>query len=265
MMNFMAYRASLFVWFGITALEVLSAVFLWYFVYKSNGNQPINGYTFEQMIVYFVFTNIFTFVTFSTETLWQINKDIKDGTIAISLTKPVSYRLRMLFTTFGSAIMPILVLGVPAYTIAIVVFYLIGYLKITNVWLFILSIVLFLILQFLAIVINDGIEYLCGIMCFYTTGAWGLNQFKEAVVKFFSGAVIPIAFFPAGFANVVNYLPFIGLSQNPILVLMMETKGVPITMAIHFIGLSLTWVVIIEAIDYLLFRNAVKKVMVQGG
>ena len=97
MIEEMAYRAGLLAWVLITFLQLICVVFLWISVYKNAVSDVINGFTFKEMIVYFVVTNIFAFICLESQTLHDINTEIKDGTIAISFIKPISYRLRFLY------------------------------------------------------------------------------------------------------------------------------------------------------------------------
>ena len=82
------------------------------------------------------------------------------------------------------------------------------------------------------------------------------------VVNFLSGTYVPIAFFPGIFKTIASYLPFAGMAQNPILILLMKVDYIT---ALKYIGLSAIWVVILELFAKLLFTHASKKVTVQGG
>lgn len=276
-MNFMAYRFQLFSWLFITALEVLCVVFLWTAIYKVRAEEEgialldtiVNGFSFKEILTYLVFMNIFTFVTFGSDTIWIIREDITQGTIALSFTKPISYRKRLLAQAVGSSIMPMLILGLPLFTISYVTFVCIGFITITNVWQVVFSIVMFLILQLLACLTDDAINFFVGTLCFYTQSGWGLAMLKRTIQAFLSGAALPLAFFPKGFGKVISYLPFSGLAQNPVLVLLM--KGDPsinpnyYLSSLHILGLAVFWYIVLEAINKIFFMTASKKVTVQGG
>lgn len=264
-MDFLAYKFSVFTWLIISGLQVLCVVFLWTAVYKNSVdgvNTIINGFSFKEMIVYLVMINIFMFIMGDSTTLFTINDEIKDGTIAMSFTKPISYRTRFIATTLGSAALNFLIIGLPGFTIAYIVFGIIGFIKFTSIWSFLLYILLFLISGIIAILINDVICYIFGVMCFYTSSGWGLNQIKEVVVDFLSGTLIPLSFFPGVFKTIVNMLPFAGMAQNPVLILLMKVDYLE---ALKIIGLGLGWLIILEIFAKLLFSHASKKVTVQGG
>ena len=80
------------------------------------------------IIGYFnLFTNIFAFVCLESSTLGMIDDEIKDGTIAISFIKPISYRIRFLATAYGANMTRAIILGIPAYVIAFIIFSIMGY------------------------------------------------------------------------------------------------------------------------------------------
>ena len=262
MMEEMSYKAAIFSWLGISVLQLACIVFLWISVFANSTSDVINGFTFPQMIVYFVMANIFAFTSLETSTLQTIDDEIKDGTIAISFIKPISYRLRFLATALGGCLLRWIILGVPCMIVAFVVFINMGYMTIESPGRFILSIILFILCGIFAMLISDTINYICGICCFYTTAAWGLNQTKTVVVNFFSGVFIPLSFFPGVFGDIASLLPFAGLTQNPVLILMQTAT---INEAVMYVVKNIIWFIIFEIIAKLLFIHASKKVTVQGG
>ncbi len=264
-MDCLAYKGAMFGWLVVSALEIICIFFLWIGVYKSSPNgvdSVINGFTFKEMLVYITFVNIFNFVSFHGDTMYYISDEIKTGTIAMSFVKPISYRKRFAFTNLGNVFMRELILGLPCFVLAYVLFVALGYLVITSWWIFLIYIALFLVAQLFAVLLCDCIDYICGVLCFYTTAAWGMNQMKNVLLSFLSGSLIPITFFPEVFQKVLNWSPFIGLSQNPVFILMMKMD---LLSALRSVALSLIWLIVMELLAMGLFRVASKKVTVQGG
>ena len=62
--------------------------------------------------------------------------------------------------------------------------------------------------------------------------------------------------------KILNYLPFAGMANNPVLILLMKFN---IHESLSVIGLSLFWLVILEFIAFILFKHASKKITVHGG
>ena len=264
-MDMMAFKFNILVWVIVTIFQVVCLIFLWLAVYRSSEggfDASINGFTYKEMITYVVLTTVFGFVTFNNDTLWYINQDIKNGTIGNYVIKPISYRGRFVAMNLGAFLMMAAVFGIPLYSISMGVLIGIGFLPIASVWEFLAHIGLFLIASVIACLLNDAIAYIFGILCFYTTSAWGLNSLKTTVISFLSGTLLPLAFFPPVFKDIVSYMPFAGMSQNPILILMMKYDYLQ---SLKVISIALVWLVILELIAKLLFNHAIKKVTVQGG
>lgn len=263
--DMMAYRFNILVWVLVTVLEVACLIFLWFAVYQSsNGgiDSAIHGFTYKEMIVYVVLTTIFGFVTFNNDTLWYINQDIIKGTIGNYVIKPISYRGKFIASNIGGFLTMSLMFGIPLYGISLGVLIGIGFLPVPSVLDFIAHFGLFLIASILACLLNDVIAYIFGVLCFYTSAAWGLNALKTTIISFLSGTLLPIAFFPPIFKDIVSYMPFAGMSQNPILILMMKYSYVDCAKVIL---ISFAWLVVLELFAKLLFNHAIKIVTVQGG
>lgn len=264
-MDCLAYKFNMLGWLVVSVLQVACIFFLWIGVYKSSPNgmdSVINGFTFKEMLVYVTFINIFNFVSLYSDTMYFITDDIKTGTIAMSFVKPISYRIRFMFTNLGSVFMRMLMLGLPCFVVTYAVFVAVGFIVVSSWWILPVHILLFFVAQLLAVMLKDCIEYIFGVMCFYTTAAWGMNQIKNVVISFLSGSLIPLSFFPPTFGKILQYSPFAGISQNPVFILMMK---IDLLGALKCLALSLAWLVALELLAKGLFAVASKKVTVQGG
>ena len=261
----MAYRFNILIWAGITVCEVACLVFLWLAVYRSSVggmDAEIHGFTCREMISYVVLTTVFGFVTFNNDTMWNINTDIMKGTIGNYLIKPISYRGKFAATSFGNLLTMTLLFGLPFYTAALVSLRSLGFLPDLAFPAFFAHLGLFLLAGLCASLLNDAIAYIFGVLCFYTTSAWGLNSLKTTVISFLSGTLLPLAFFPAGLREILSWMPFAGMSQNPVLILMMKYD---LAQSLRCVALSAAWIVALELFARLLFSHAIRKVTVQGG
>lgn len=261
----MAYRFNILIWAFITICQVACMVFLWFAVYRSSSggiDSEINGFTYREMISYVALTTVFNFVTFNNDTLWNINNDIRKGTIGNYLIKPISYRGKFAATSIGMLLMMYVMFGIPMYTIAIIILHFCGFLTGVTFPVFFVHLILFMLSALCASLLNDTVSYIFGILCFYTTSAWGLESLKTTIISFLSGTLLPLAFFPPVLKTILNWMPFAGMSQNPILILMMKYN---LHESIRAIILSLIWIILLELFAKLLFSHAIHKVTVQGG
>ena len=112
----LAYKAQIVMWIVISFIQCFFVLFLYQAIYRNSENgmsSVINGFTFYDMVLYMITSFFFSFIMGSGDTSYEIWTDIKEGTIANTLTKPVSYRLRHLFTYFGVLVFDYIVIIVP--------------------------------------------------------------------------------------------------------------------------------------------------------
>lgn len=263
MQGMLIYKAQVFMWLFISFTELFFVVYLYKSIYRNSENgmsSVINGFTFYEMILYMVTSFVFTYIGTSSDTSWNICTDIQEGTIAVTLTKPVSYRLRHLFTFFGSIIIGYIIIVIPILTIVYGVFIYLGVLKIT-ITRMILNIILFFIFSLIAALINDALRYFIGLLTFFTEHLFGLNLFFSAIQSLLSGMLIPLSYMGV-FGVFCAYTPFAFMNSTPVLILM---NKVELTSSIIYLGIGMVWIILLEFINHLFFKFCIKKVSVQGG
>jgi ABC-2 type transport system permease protein len=261
MKGFLAYKAQVFLWLFISLIEVLFVVFLYHAIYNSSSDPSglINGFTFNELILYMVTSFVLTFTIGNNDTSWNIFEDIREGTISSTLTKPVSYRLRHLFTCFGSAGLSVVLFLLPILVILYGCF--IGFGLIAVTWTYIFDVIILLVLMFLAMVLIDSISYLIGLLTFYTEHMFGLSMIKNAIQDFLSGKMLPLSYMGA-FGVFCSYTPFAFLNSAPVMVLMGKVAVVD---GVIYVAIALAWVTVIELINHFMFGHCIKKLTVQGG
>ena len=238
-------------------------VFLYQAIYRNSPDgmsSVINGFTFYDMILYMLTSFFFSFVMGGGDTSYDIATDISEGTIANTLTKPVSYRLRHLFTYLGGLSLNFVMIVLPFMTVIYGIFIGLGILKIT-LGRMLLNVLFFLIFSILAGFINNAISYFIGMMVFYTDHLFGLSMARNAIQGFLGGQMIPLAYM--GMLGVVfSYTPFAFMNSIPVLVIMGKIE---VMQSIVYIFIAILWIFIIELANKLIFNHALKKVTVQGG
>ena len=262
LLNVLAYKFNVFSWLFVSAASLVCLFFLWSAVYSNSPDAVINGFTFKEIVSYTVIVNIFGFVMGGGETQDIISDEIKHGTIAMSLIKPISYRLRFIFSSIGSLIASNVIIGIPLLVLATLILTANDFMEIESPGKFALFVLMFFVAQVLAKLLFDVIDYIFGLISFYTMASFGLFQIKEDVICFLSGVFIPLAFFPGWTEKLVNLLPFAGMAQNPTLIYLGRMS---VTDALYTMGLQIIWLVILETFAYLFYQKAIKIVTIQGG
>ena len=259
----LAYKAQIVMWIVISFIQTFFVVFLYGAIYRNSPggmDSVINGFSFYDMILYMITSFFFSFVMGSGDTSYDIATDIREGTIANTLTKPVSYRLRHLFTYFGIVSLDYVIIIIPFLTVVYGIFIGTGLLQI-EAYKFIINALLFVLFSILAGFINNAISYFIGLMVFYTDHLFGLNMARNAIQGFLGGQMVPLSYM--GTLGVVfSYTPFAFMNSVPVLVLMGK---VDIMQSLVYILIALAWIFIIELANKLIFSRALKKLTVQGG
>lgn len=116
-----------------------------------------------------------------------------------------------------------------------------------------------LLLGFLIVVAFCMLIY---IATFYTMSPMGVRLIAVTMVEFFSGAVIPIPFFPDKIRLVFELLPFASMQNMPLRIYSGNIKGSEILTGI---ALQVFWLVVMLATGRLLMNRALKRVVIQGG
>jgi ABC-2 type transport system permease protein len=259
----LAYKAQIFMWMFISFCEIFFVLFLYGAIYRNSENgmaSVIGGFTYHEMLLYMMTSFLFSFVMGAGDTSYSIYTDIREGTIANTLTKPVSYRLRHLFTYLGVFALDFTIVVLPFGAVIYTVFIALGILEVSAVA-FLLRVLFFLVFTVIAGLLNDAIGYFVGMLVFYTNHLFGLNMIRSTLQDFLGGKLIPLSYM--GTIGVIfSFTPFAFLNSVPVLVLMGK-----ITMENMFLylGIALLWLGTIELVNHLIFRHAIHKITVQGG
>jgi ABC-2 type transport system permease protein len=125
------------------------------------------------------------------------------------------------------------------------------------------SFLLFLPSMIIGVLIGTQLDLIIGVLAFWTVNVWGLRVLREAVIKFFSGALIPLTLFPDWFQQVSSFLPFQAMIFVPVAI---YTGQIPFgTEALMAFATQIFWLVVLFFLVRIVWTQAVKKVTVFGG
>jgi ABC-2 type transport system permease protein len=259
----LSYKAQIVMWIVISFIEVFFILFLYQAIYRNSPDgmgAVINGFTFDDMVLYMITSFVFSFVMGAGDTSYNIYTAIREGTIANTLTKPVSYRLRHLSTFLGMVALDVVVIMIPLMTLTYGTFFALGMIKMKAID-FIVNLVFFFIFTILGCFMNDAISYFVGMLVFFTDHLFGLNMARTALQGFMAGKMVPLAYM--GIVGVIfSYTPFAFLGSVPVLTLMGKVAVMDI---IVYILVAIAWILVIELVNHLIFSYAMRKLTVQGG
>lgn len=125
-----------------------------------------------------------------------------------------------------------------------------------------LHFVLFLITLFLGLAVTVSLCMLIYVLTFFTVSPQGLRILFTSAMDLFTGAIIPLPFYPEKLQRIMELLPFASM-QN--VALRIYSGSMTDSEMLRAIILQIFWLIVITLAGQLLCRVAVRKVSVQGG
>ena len=248
----MAYKTNFFMRIFGGLIQVLILYYLWMAIFDSSGSTTIQGFNKDEMVIYIIMCFITSRIV-NNSPEWAVSDDIISGNIATNLIKPISYEKRILSESIGYLLSDFLSISLPVW----VCFYVYKYFTSDTTPPSILNILLFIVSIVLAFLINYIFNFIFAISAFFVTYIWGFMLCKNIIVNFFSGGLIPIAFFPEVIRDILVYLPFKYIVYTPVMIYMEKLSNAEIIQAI---GIQFIWVIILYGIYKLLWSKAIKRV-----
>ena len=253
----MTYRLNFFVSVFGSILKTFVIYYLWKAVFTNSTSHVLNGFTASDMLIY-IFMSSITAGTVSNNTDQVIGEEVKDGSIAMNLIKPINYHLRLLFESFGGLIYGILCVSLPLWLALIAYrFFYIGELppRVSTIGAYILSLIFGFSIMFL-------FNFIFGLLSFYVTNLWGIRQLKYVIINLISGQMIPLVFFPIWLQNGLGFLPFSSINYIPVMIYLNKING---TALIRAFVIQVFWVIFLLVFSIWLWKKATKRLTILGG
>ncbi|WP_031388934.1 ABC transporter permease [Kineothrix alysoides] len=121
---------------------------------------------------------------------------------------------------------------------------------------------LFLLTMLTGVGVTVAFCMLVYMISFFTISPDGVRIAAVSTVEFFSGAIIPLPFFPESIRNILELLPFASMQNVPLRIYSGDLIGAPMWRAIL---LQFLWLFILVFIGKLLNSLAMKHISLQGG
>lgn len=236
----------------------ITALVVQYYIWKALMSQTM--VSFEQVNVDFQY--MVTYITVSavikafvrSGTIEEINEKIRNGSLAMDLIKPYSFMGMMFCSKVAKAIYQFVFLSIPILLFS-GIFWGIQFASIIGVSCGIIMLIGGVIIMFL-------MEYILGLLGFWFQQTWILERLLNDVLRFMSGAILPIWVFPASIQSISQYLPFQYIYYGPITLM---TGGYGSGHIAKLIFTQMIWIMGLFVISILLWRKSINKITIQGG
>lgn len=244
-----------YIWGGIfvNIVQIMVFYYLWMVVY--DGNNSLNGLNSHQIVTYTILARLLDLLVIQGHVNLILKNQIRDGEVVVELIRAFDFELSLYSSRIGLLISATLTKVLPTFVVAGFFFEVMLPHSILNFILFLISIVLGMTIVFF-------IEFFVGLLSFYTSSGWGLNNLKNAMLTLLSGALVPLTFFPDWFRRILEVLPFKGAVYTPISIYLGLISGTQLYKALLF---QVFWVVILLIITRIFYRFSIKNITVQGG
>lgn len=125
-----------------------------------------------------------------------------------------------------------------------------------------LAALLFFISMIIGLLVLIAFSMLVYISAFYTISPLGMRTLATSAVEFLAGGIIPLPFFPEGLQTFLYILPFASMQNTPFLIYNGYVNGNDI---LRGILLQIGWLAGLVVLGRYLMKQALKRVVVQGG
>jgi len=246
------YRFNFLVSLITVPLSVLIYYFLWSSVFSYTGQEIIRGFTFNEMIGYYVISMIAGLFVWVDIDKW-IAEDIRKGYLVVDMLKPMTYLAQCLWFEIGLNFLGIVMNLAPVFIIGFVLFGL----QVAPL----VSFVAFFVSLLMGFLIAFFISFFVGLTAFWFKEIGGLRRMRRALVVFLSGGMIPLTFFPEAMQKVFEYLPFQYIRYTSINIYLGKYIGFNLVMQLL---LQLFWVVLLFLLVRWTWKTAAKKFSGEG-
>lgn len=251
----MAYRGAFFIRLISRFFTVLVTYYLWKAIFQSSTTPEIQGFTFQEMTAYIMINFVTGIITgISGPIALNIASDVTDGSIAIQLIRPISYRMIKFSENMGDLIGNFLVQVMPFFLFFIAAGF-VGRPQLSHLALYLTS-------AFLSFLCMFYFGFFFGLFSFYTTYFFGLNMAMSVFLQFFSGGLIPLAFFPEQIEKIFRILPFASMNYTPLMLYLGKMNE---NESRNAILLQIFWIMIFYLAGKVMWYFSVKKLTILGG
>lgn len=251
----MAYRSATIAgvltnfFFGLLRAYILIAVF------QSSGRIMIGGYSRRDAITYTALTQAIGSPLGLINWWWDVMRTIRSGDIIMDLTKPYHFFSFWLARDMGRTAFQFIFRGSPILLFFPIFFELTWPTSFSHLGLIFLSVCL-------AALVSFSCRFLVNLAAFWFLDAVGIGRFAWMAMGFFSGFIVPVAFFPDWLRIFVNWTPMPAVINTPIEVYLGLVHGSALWRAI---GNQLAWVIGMAFLCEFTYRRGVRRLVIQGG
>lgn len=248
----LAYRVNYYSGIIIYAINIGAYYFTWRAIY--GDAETLGGFTVGQMTTYIAISwmaRAFYFNNLDRE----IANEIRDGSVAVQLTRPYNYLLVKMMQGLGEGLFRLTLFMAPGMVVVTLLFP-------VELPTDPLRWALFFVMIWFSFLINSQLNILTGLFAFFVENNEGLMRMKRVSVDLLSGVLIPISFFPQWAESLIGWTPFPAITYLPSSVFTGRIVG---AQALEALLVQVVWCAALVLPIILVWRVARRRLFVQGG
>jgi len=248
------YRFEFWMELASNMIAMYGVYWLWTTLYRQRPEQI--GASLEQMITYAMLAVLLnTLLDASSLPRYYISHQVRTGAIEMDLLRPLGFPFHLLARSTGQMIFLTGAHGVPGVLLGALLLGLQAPASLAHARLFLVSLAL-------AFLVGFSLNFLVGLSSGYTIGFRRISWMYNAVVRFFSGQMVPLWIFPALLAQIAALLPFQSMVSIP---LSIYIGRLSIAEALQAMGLQALWAAALLVVVQFAWGRAYAHLTVQGG
>lgn len=249
--TYYTYRLQIALELVTVLLQVFLLKVVWTAVYA--GREVVDGVPLAEVISFTTLANLQLWAM-SSVIIGYLSGRVRDGLIALDLARPAPFLGQLLAHQIGgtAAALPFLLVAGPLAL-------LLGGVQPPASP---AAAALYAASLLLAYVLTTLLSTLVGLIAFWTTEVWGIRTIIGFVSEFFSGALVPLFFFPPLLRSISAWLPFQGQAYLPLAIYAGRIQGREVAAVL---GLQAGWVIALAGAALFVWRRAMRRVVIQGG
>lgn len=224
---------------------------LWQVTYGETKQTSLGGLTLPQMLWYLVVTE--SIILSLPAIAGTVDQDVRTGSLALQLIRPISYPLNLLASTSGERAL--------SFFINLSVGSIIALIFVGPIAISLPSLMMFALVIPLAFTIDFLIYFLIGLAAFWLEDTSGLMLIYSRMTMILGGMLIPLELFPDSWQQILRILPFSAIVYGPARIFVTGDQTLFCSILIQQIGAIIGFSLVIK----LIYGTALKRVFSHGG
>src|SRR4051794_33707545 len=245
------YRGNVAI--GLVGLLLKVYLLKMVFVAVYDGRETVDGIALQQVVTFVTLANLQAFLLVPVIAEY-VRDRVREGQVALDLARPVPFVNQLLAHQVGAtvSVIPFVMLALPFALF-------LGGIQAPQSF---QTGLLYLVSLGLGYLIAVLMGLIIGLIAFWTMETGGFLTIYGFANQFFGGVLVPLWFFPPPLRRVADLLPF---QAQVFIPLSMYTGQLFGAQAAQALRLQLFWVVALSGLAWLVWRQAMLHVVIQGG